>query len=353
MGAQKTEVFILDGAYKAFDVIDDYKEFVWTERYIAHGDFKMIAPPTDKMNALLIEGNYITIPDSDFVMRIETVLDQDKDGERLLTATGRTLTYLLEDRAVSPTWVGQGNVGVVIGGLVHTICKDGTDITPLDAIPGFFTENLSMSTRTIDIKPQRASYLYDVVRSAFEEAQVGFRIIVKKPNGNPQIWFQSYTGVHRPNLVFSVDHDTLVNPAYLRSIENYKNIAYVWHKQGVKIVSRTGISPSVSGYNRKVMPVDATDIEPADHIPTVYNNLLIQRALEAFASDDGKLVELYDGEVPNDIPYAYRKDYFLGDTMMYTGTRASQKRKVRVTEFIRSCDQEGPKAYPTFSVVDQ
>ncbi|ASR80084.1 minor tail protein [Arthrobacter phage Correa] len=349
----KPDVFILDGAYKAFDVIDEYESFIWTERYIGHGDFKLVCQPSEKAKKLLKRSNFIRVADTDFVMKIESILESQDEGKKLLTVTGRTLTYLLAKRGISPSWVGSGVIGNVITSLVTIICKDGTGISPYDAIPGFYTENLTTDTTVIDTKPEKASNLYDTLKSLCDAANVGFRIITKFPNGVPQIWFQVYNGVERKNLIFSPDMDTLIDPSYLESDEKFANIAYVWHQQGVRVVSRLGTPHSVSGYDRHVITVNAEDIQPADHVPEVYDKLLIQRGVEAMASENGRLVKLYDGEVPLDIPYEYRKDYFLGDIVTYSGTDITQKRKARVTEYIRSFDSQGIKSYPTFKVVDE
>lgn len=351
-----TEILVMDGAYVPYAVIDEYESFVWTERFQGHGDFILVAQPTAKLKKLLTFSSYLGLAESDFVMQVETVFNQTKDGKTYLTVTGRTLTLLLDGRGVSGNWVGNGTAGYAMTNLVTIICKDGTGISPYDAIPGFYTENLTTATEIIQTKPEQARDLHTVIKGVAEASGTGYRIVVKKPNGNPQIWFQAYNGTYRPELLFSVDNDTLLNPSYLQSIENYRNIAYVHHKQGIRIVSKFGISPTISGYARKVITVNATDIEPADHVPAVYDNLLIQRGVEAMASADGRRINLYDGEVPTDIPYEYRKDYFLGDIVGYTppegASISAEKQLVRITEYIRSCDSEGRKAYPTFSVVD-
>lgn len=349
------DIYLLDAAYRAIDdgVIDEYTSFIWTERFSSHGDFQLTVEPTERLRKLLKNGVYLRITDSKYTMQIESVLEETKDGRTLLIARGRTLTLLLNHRVVSKNWVGTGIAGAIIGQLVTIICKDGTGLSPYDAIPGFFVEDLSTGTATISTKPESASYLYDIVKAVCDSAGLGFRIIVKRPNGNPQIWFQVYSGITRNNLIFSVDMDTLTDPSYLESIANYKNVAYVQHAQGTKMVSRYGVSPTVSGYDRKVMTVDAMDVQPADHVPAIYDAILIQRAVQAMASTDGRMIRLYDGEVPLDIKYKYGTDYDLGDIVTYSGTNIKQKQKARVTEYIRAYDSEGIKSYPTFSVVDE
>src|SRR4030095_1246266 len=346
------DIWVHDATFKKFAVLDEYESFIWVERFFAHGDFTLVTLPTTKNKSLLACGNYISHPETDYIMEIETVLEETKDGITLLTVTGRTQTNLLEDRDVAPSWVGVGVIGAVVANLVKGICVDGTGSSTYDVIPNFNVVNTSWSAGYIEKKPQGVSSLYKVVQEICEADGTGFRVKLNyHPNGS-LLTFEVYNGSLTPKLTFSVDNDSLTNPAYLLSLKNYKNIAYVRHQQGLKIVARPGTALTVSGLARKVIPVDATDVNPADHVVDQYNAILTQRAMEAFVSADGNQVRLYDGEVPDSIGYKYRKDYFLGDLATYQGGSAGQRRTVRVTEHILSCDKEGIKAYPTFSVVD-
>ena len=350
--AKSLDLWVHDSAFKRFEVIDEYESFIWAERFFAHGDFTLVTQPSLKNKKLLVFGNYIGHPETDYIMKIENVLQETKDGITLMTVTGRTLTNILEDRQVNPNWVGVGVVGTVLANLVQIICVDGPGISSYDVIPGFVVQNTSWSAGYIQTKPEQTESLYAVVQKICAADGTGFRVKLDYHPYGSRLIFEIYNGSQTPKLTFSVDNDNLVNPSFLTSNKNYKNIAYVWHEQGTKIVARPGTSLSVSGLARRVIGVDATDVKPADHVPDQYNAILTQRAMEAFVSERGDQIRLYDGEVPEGVNATYRKDYNLGDLALYQGTTSDQQRTVRITEHITSCDNQGMKSYPTFSVVD-
>jgi hypothetical protein len=349
---QDLDIWVHDSTFKRFDVIDEYESFIWAERFFAHGDFTIVIPPTAKAKKLLVFGNYVSHPDTDFVMKIENILEETNDGKTLLTVTGRTLTNILEDRQVNPNWVGVGVVGAVVANLVQIICVDGPGISSYDIIPGFAVQNTSWSAGYIQTKPEQSESLYAVIQKICASDGTGFRVKLEYHPSGSRLIFEVYNGSHAPILTFSVDNDNLINPSFLVSTQNYANIAYVWHEQGTKIVARPGTALTVSGLARRVVGVDATDVKAADHVVDQYNAILTQRAMEAFVSEKGDQIRLYDGEVPAGVDAVYRKDYNLGDLAVYVGSSSDQRRTVRITEHILSCDNQGMKAYPTFSVVD-
>lgn len=98
-----------------------------------------------------------------------------------------------------------------------------------------------------------------------------------------------------------------------------------------------------SGLSRRVLLLDAvsdTSVSTAD------------------ARNSRGLIELYqnnptalfDGEVAQQVANGYNRDYFLGDIIKLNGEYGLSE-IVRVSEFIRSADGSGEKAYPTFETV--
>lgn len=345
------DLFVRDENFRRIDIIDEFESFIWTERFNELGDFKLVAYPSPKLKSLLKNRRYLTHPDSDVIMRIEDILDASKDGKSLIAVTGRSIETIFENRGVSKNWIGSGDAAAAIANLVQIICVDGTGISPNDKITGFVVQNLVGSSMPVETTATNGQSLYKAVRELADSAGVGFKIAFEYGVYISDLIFKVYAGTTRNNLLFSVDNDTLINPSYLQSIANYKNIAYVTHPQGTKIIARPGTDINISGIARRVLSVDAMDVDPADHVPAVYEKILQQRGLNALYSDEGRMHALFDGEVPMDVGYRYRKDYFMGDKVWFQAP-GDVKQLVRITEFIWSCDGIGTTAYPTFSVVD-
>jgi hypothetical protein len=83
--------------------------------------------------------------------------------------------------------------------------------------------------------------------------------------------FNVYSGNDRstlqttlPNVIFSPELDNLSDVAQLVSGSAYKNVAHVISPDGSAMVYATGTDSSVSGFERKVVLVEANDIRYAD-----------------------------------------------------------------------------------------
>jgi len=59
---------------------------------------------------------------------------------------------------------------------------------------------------------------------------------------------------------------------------------------------------------------------------------------------------MYDGTLTDQFLAGFNRDYFLGDILRLDGEYGLSE-FVRVSEFIRSDDSTGSKAYPTFETV--
>jgi hypothetical protein len=76
---------------------------------------------------------------------------------------------------------------------------------------------------------------------------------------------------------------------------------------------------------------------------------MTQAGTDALANNN--YTKLVDGEVVPQPQYKYGVNYKLGDLIELVGSDGGVQ-KAQVTEYIRSKDATGEKAYPTVSVVD-
>lgn len=348
------EIYVLNSAYSRIAVVDQYESFIWTERYNVYGDFQMVTPPTAKLKSLMIEGNYLAHSETSHIMQIlSTHIVEDSDGSKSMTITGRSMVNLLNTRSIGPnrtdlSWVGNGTAASLAVKLVNDICIAGTGISVYDKIPDLSVTNNAPATDVIDISLSPQS-LYNAVKDLCDSQKFGFEITLKKTS--PRLAFRIYKGVLKPNVVFSSTLDNLTEEAYLKSIEEYKNIAYVWGLDNAKntIVAAPGTSLTVTGLARRVMHVDASDIDPLNITDAEWAKALKQRGVEALAAN--KRVNLFDGKLTSVNPFKYGTHYNLGDIVTFQD-EDGMKTQVTITEYIWGSDGEGLRSYPTFDAVE-
>jgi len=77
--------------------------------------------------------------------------------------------------------------------------------------------------------------------------------------------------------------------------------------------------------------------------------VLNQRAKDGLANNN--YTKVVDGEVVPQAQFQFGKDYGMGDIVELQSLRGDLQR-ARVTEYIRTQDATGERAYPTISVID-
>jgi hypothetical protein len=192
--------------------------------------------------------------------------------------------------------------------------------------------------------------LYQAIKELCDLFLIGFRIV---RNGDAAtLHYDVYAGSDRttrqtilPAVVFSTDLDNLQNTSELTSSAIYKNVAYVLTPVGCAIVYPLDVDPTVSGFERKVVFVNATDITDTDS--TVANNKMIQRGLEELGKN--RRLSAFDGELNQNSQYRYGIDYNLGDLVEVRNVDGATS-DMQVTEQIFVSDQSGDRSYPTLVV---
>lgn len=349
------EIYRLDHNYKRVGVVDEFESFVWTERYADHGEFELVTNPSVAMIKLLKEGGYITHTESERVMIIENILKaEDAQGSIKMTVSGRSLETILDTRVLAPTtgeaeWTRTGTPGDMVAIIVRWAFQNGIGFYKNEAIPTLsVANNTPAGLEPIDVA-LRPQSVYTAVKEICDSAGLGFRISLLD---NYIIRFRVWKGSKRSNVVFSSQFDNLSEESYFISRANWRNIAVVWAKDAgdYVFVAAPGTSLNVKGLNRRVMSVDASDLNPAKYTVEDLHKLMKQRGKEALAKAVRQT--LFDGKLTNENPYKYGVDYYLGDTVILLGEEG-QKQETVVTEYIWAWDQEGLRSYPTFKVDDE
>lgn len=341
------DIHVLNQSLERIELVETFSSFIWTERMSGLGDFELTIPTGSDSERYLINGLFLSIDDSDRLMVIRRTLKANKTGsENLITVKGSTIESVLKDRWVHPTldgqWTYSGRPGVVGSNLVQEICVDGTGISPLDIIPHLIVETPDGSA-VMDALEVADGNLFSTLTTLANSDGFGIRIIFDKVA--KKLRFKMFRGVDRTQtLKLGPDYDNLFNVRYNRDATEYKNVAYVTHKEygAPEIVYRDN-HVGTEGFARRPIMVNADDIEA----PT--NQKLWRRGRDELGKYD--YIHVSDGEIPPGAGLTYGKHYGLGDivAVSYEDVEASH---LTIVEHTWSYDQQGLKAYPTLQYLE-
>lgn len=334
-------------------LIETFDSFIWTERYSSYGDFQMVVEPTISNITTLTSGTLIGIDKSDRIMVIDTVeRKEDSSGKNVLNISGTSFENILNDRLAkkqysgytSNLWKITGTPGVIIKTMFDWVCINPNGLDVKDNIPNMTSSNLSTVTTSYDISIKIGT-LYERIKNVADDYGLGFRIV--NTLGGTRT-FQIYNGVDKTGaggVSFSEELDNLSSTSLYKSDYGYKNVAYVVGKNGYVVVDANGnTSPTLSGLDRRVLYVDASDID--DAAGATLTALLKARGKEELATY--KKVNLFDGVIDPEGVFQYKTDYDLGDLVSFKGDD-NVRQSMMVTEYIYSFDSNGYRAYPTLS----
>lgn len=281
------ELFILDDSFSRADIVDEYVSLIWTERFNSLGDFELVVFSSQSNRAQLRPGVRLSLSTSYRVMVVETVEDgRDSQGNAVLTIKGRSLEKILEDRVARPNaysgleempvWIVPGTAKDICEQVFERICMDG-EFDPRDVIPYLSpgsiyppgTIDFDDEVHTVEIKPQS---VLNVLTDMCQAYSMGFRLVLdpieRESNGDPMLYFNIYPGSDRtsgqtthPPVIFSNGLENLLETTELTSIAGLKTIAYVYHMHWSQEVSLSSEEGGHSGFDRRVLFVDATDFE--------------------------------------------------------------------------------------------
>lgn len=346
-------------------MIDRFESMIWTERFSAWGDFELHIFSTPEMRRLLPVGTRLAMSDSYRVMQVELVENStDGEGREMLNISGRSLEAILDDRVArntfanlttAPKWVIANHTPAYIARFIfNSICRDNT-IFPDDEIPFLQTGSLFPvgtipfpdDIITIELSLQS---VYKAIKDICDAYDLGFRLV--RNFDESELYFDIYAGNDRTTLqntlapvVFAPNLDNLTNISEVTSIGNYKNVAYVFHPNGAQVVTADGVSVEVEGFDRRVMEIDASDIDlPAG---AELNTALQQRGRDELAKN--RPIQAFDGELPSNSPYKYEVAYMLGDLIEMRNADGVTN-QMRVTEQIFVSDAQGERSYPTLAI---
>lgn len=382
------DLYTLDREFLAKDVIDEYVSAIWTERYSAAGDTRLVVPATTRNLQKLREGTFLALRGSREVMLLDTVSIE----EGLMTVVGQALPKFLDERYAWFRRVDSAGApaervadftaddmvpGQFIAEVVNLIVidphyfedawEDANPVWELEVISHLSLGDVDMSGAVKELTAVIGP-LYSSIQQVAEKEGVGFTLYLEsaEPDTGYSLKFTTYRGKDHtidgafPLVRLTPALDSLTGVKELRSIADWKNTAYVYYGGRLSLHYEDPENPP-DDFDRRVIITDP-DQEPVGHKVVDPNSGRItypvnaadvdafreQNARDALANHN--YIQAIDGQTSPTNDYQYGIHYGLGDIIELEGLTGLIS-KARITEYIRSQDQEGAKEYPTISVV--
>lgn len=371
------EPFTLDRNFHKVDIIDSFTSCIWTERYYGDSAIELVVPPTLEMIKKLPEGVFVGLDGSDEIMIIETV--NIEDGK--LKASGISLLPWLNNRFVRTSnlhedryWYMSGiPAGAVLWYIVYYMCVEGSQYLngTIDigipnpeqfVVPGLGLHAYDTQGENINVGVPFGP-VYNALREIATTYEVGMQITLDEVTEDSYfLGFRSYRGLDRTSaqdvnrpVRFSPQFESFTDIKELRSIAALKTQAYAFAPSNPDgLATIPGVSTltgaDYTGFDLRAMLVFADDVT-TDMVAGSSDNLvklLDSRADDAIANNN--FVQAIDGEIVPDAQLKYGVHYHMGDVIEVQGNSGIVQ-TARVTEYIRTQDAAGEKAYPTVAMI--
>lgn len=342
-------------------VIDEYQSLIWTERWIEAGDFTLVAQASNDLVKALAPETLLGVSTSRQVMLIDT--RNIKDG--LITATGKSLDAFFAERYIDAQhWSDTGRMT-----MKRIVDEMQARNAGRDAILGLLTGGVVDDSGGAD--DQRVEYgtVYDALKKVAQKYNLDFGVYWERNElGTHDLVFRSReTEDLTDHILFSPALDNIAHVEEISSDVDFKSVVVV---NPPDIPSASGIGPyqmnnlhgDLNPFARRVTEIDASDIteDSLEGDTPEARELEITTIMQDKAYH--KLIELKkkraaDGEVSPETQFKYYSDYNptsdrtykLGDQVRIAGNFTPPV-KGRITEYIRSADATGVRAYPTVAL---
>jgi hypothetical protein len=368
------EPYTLSRDYLKKDIIDGFKSIIWTERYYGDSKVELVVPLTKNMIDKLPLGTFLAIEESNELMILETANLEEGD----LKLTGISVLPWLNNRFIRTSalhqdryWYLEGTPGWILWAMIYYMCIDGEYLNGTTStgipnpeqfkIPGLYLYDYDKTGTSQKIGIPYGP-LYDAMLEFAKTHEIGMQIILDTEASIP-LQFRSYRGLDRTSgqnvnsvIRFSPQMDSLSDIKEVQSIGNFKTQVYAFAPglnpaegetelrgaPGIAILAGSGYT----GFDLRAKLLFADDIttDQVGGSAATLLDILNNRAKTELTNN--KYIKTVDGEIVPDSEFQYGIHYNLGDIIEVEGNSGTIQES-RITEYIRSHDKDGEKAYPT------
>lgn len=369
------DVRVFDKSLNAVGVIDEMSSLVWTSRYFAVGEVKLLAPMTEHNKELLVSGNilvkhdeYIDYTDTDGnIWRRAAEITyvryrKDEKGQEQIEAQGRFLANWLNQRVITPQLALTGTVQTIVNTLINK--NVGSGAAASRKFPSFVVlDQDDFGGSSVDYSNEALRFLGDEVKDMCQSGKLGYDILVCERT--LEYGFYLYQGANlesansegNPPCIFSRDYDNVNEQDYENDSNNVKNHIYVRgaaDSDGNQEIVEVD-TEQLTGLGRKEVLVDATDIsrqaenssgESVDIPTATYRAMLAQRGTTELAT----MIENYtfNSSVNIQSNLKYKEDFDLGDRVTCIEKRWGITINSRITEITQTFESGKTTIEATF-----
>lgn len=319
-------------------VIENHTSLIWCRKYYEPGNFEIHAPITERNLFLLSKGNIISKRGSDEAGVIEGIENEESDIRNEITAKGRFLSSYMDRRLIKSTVNFSGYTEIAMRQLLTAAAP--IPLVTLGELNGFIEKvELQVTMKNL------MSYETKLAKSA----TIGYRL---RPDfKEKKLLFETYKGVDRTTaqgvnsrVIFSESYNNLNNVIYKYNDQQYRTKAIVGGEgEGTnRVYVEVG---GGSGLELREIFVDAKDINSEGMTTTAYKAALMQRGLEALASNI--IAESVECETEADINFKYKIHYDLGDIVTVKKKKWGITLNQRITELQEVYEYGGMYVVPT------
>lgn len=395
-------IYTLDPLYLTkTGIIEEFESVVWTERFIEAGDAQIVMGATHENAVKLRPGNMLLHEDSDEPMLVET--RDIKDG--VITANASTIEACFE-RYVGP--LGRaGMASNIIRYVVYNMQnrQDGKYAFPNLRVQDFVDDSANQINQEEHIfgfekahdallrlakkyskgiavrrmikdesEPWMGYELVFVVRDSTDRTQPGSDYLRLSPNDD------NFVDIDE---VYSLKDkvDVVLVHAPKTFAKEPDGLAVGWWPMSYPDKTDQGgpdnfqLDAGTNPFDFRIVEITADDIDQdfidkriedywwaTEGMPPTWGEMddtqketVIRGEMKAKAKDEWHKSQanekiVFDGQIPGEI-LQYGRDYRLGDIVVAEGNFTGGRQNKMVTEYIRSSDQNGTRAYPTLASV--
>lgn len=372
--------------YNIDSLIENYESYIWTERFIEAGDLTLVLPASYENAKLVKPGSVIGTDASRELMLIET--RSLEDGK--ITYTGKTL----ESGIFSERYIGVpgrssrlvSTLGSARRQLWHLCALNnrpyrrtsGGELVDYDGA-GLQIEWVSDTETYIDRETYPYGNQYETMLLHANKYQIGMGVYrYQNDDGGYDIIFKTRFGDDQTDeILFSPQLDNLANVKELISDVDYKNVVIAWPPKDMSTpdsawflwqepVVVTNVDDDLRNsdffFNDRILEITNEDITLEDFSNSLSDaekaieliQILKMRATQHLRAH--KKTKVIDGELTSESQYRYHTEpnpgglteYKLGDHVQIGG-EFSPTTTGFISEYIRSVDTSGSRAYPTIA----
>lgn len=356
--------------------IQGYDSAMWIERYSEPGEFEFVTKMSSGLKDALPLGTVISHTDTlDAAIVERHQIEEDAASDPVVTISGRSYTSWLENRIVGANYaygtpaapfteyvLSADLTWNQIVSLINSHILTSSTVDDDDAL----NDNVLAYTNVLDSgasieRVVNRGNLLTRVTELLAVDDLGIRTIRKNSfsyMGDVGIGsattsrFLIHKGVDRSNtVVFSSQNGDVDSADYLISLKSRKNAVLV---QGRYV--ETMVVSSEAGYDRRMMYLDASDIDgslsaaPTGGTLTSIRTKMQRRGLDALRKQ--KDVNIARIDISKNIRTRYRQDYDIGDIVTVSGSYGVQEKR-RVVEYVEIEDENGESGHPTLAVLGE